>query len=590
MRNERWFLPLRAKFIILLVILIMVPFGISGGMTYTKYSADVRQNAITYSQQTVDQIRMNLDRYVKEMERLTLSPLYDTSVLSILSAHGSGGRESSYITSDEDLKMNLYLSSMAFDRSEIESFLVFTEDGALFSTAAPNVRNYWRQTERDWMDIVDRNDGGLTILPAHQVGYYTNGQRDVISMARAIREPYTLRKLGYIKVDLNMDRFLDIFSAVDFGPDSVLTIRDRNGKIFYPIQEPEAARDIGKFVVSATKSDYTKMTVEAQIPVAPLQRQANELSQYTLFVSVVAIIAAILIAILAADRLVKPIRYLQRKMRQVQQGDFNVRAEVTTYDEIGHLTEGFNHMVIDIERLVKEVYETKWRERDAELAALQSQLNPHFMYNTLETINMLAIQEGTQQISGVATNLGRLLRYTVDKRQVRVTLEDELRFVEAYLEIQSLREGHRLRTELHVDTSFSSALVPKLILQPLVENAIEHAMGSDVVTVRVQATVDGDDLLLIVEDNGRGMEETKLQALYKRMTQSKDSNGDTGYGSPRFGGNNHGYALRNLHQRLQLLYGEQYGVSMTSTAGAGARFQLRMPFEWEEQHDTSDAS
>src|SRR5690606_27649838 len=152
--------------------------------------------------------------------------------------------------------------------------------------------------------------------------------------------------------------------------------------------------------------------------------------------------------------LVRPIAHLHAKMRQVQRGLFNERAVVTTHDEIGQLTEGFNTMIGEIERLVREVYETRRREREAELSALQSQIHPHFLYNTLEMMTMLALQGNRTQLSDIVTNLGKLLRYTVDRQEQKVYLQDEVRFVEAYLQIQGMRLGSRLAAEIRIDSSY----------------------------------------------------------------------------------------------------------------------------------------
>ncbi|WP_165452462.1 cache domain-containing sensor histidine kinase [Paenibacillus thalictri] len=578
---NRFFLSLRMKFMILFMALITIPFMISGAFTYTKYASNVEQSTKNSTLQIVDQIRINLDRYVKEIERLTLAPLYDPNVLAILKNHSQLYQKGAYLTAEEQFKMNLFISSMSFDRSEIESILIFTNDGSLFGNADTNVTNYWLEENKKWMEQVDNDDGGLTILPPHAVSYYMAGPKTVISLSRLIREPYTHSKIGFIKVDLKVDGFENIFSSVNFGNNSKLYIYDRNGIPLYP-QSAAAGPDINdpRFLSASAKSKYTGMQIWGQIPLEELRKEAKDITGYTLMISLISLAVAFLLAIVSSDRLVKPIRHLQSKMELVKKGFLKERAVVVHNDEIGQLSEVFNRMMSEIDRLVREVYETKLRERDAEISALQSQMNPHFLYNTLESINMMAVQINHLELSGVVSSLGKLLRYTVDKRQTKVYLRDELRFVEAYLQIQKLRSGDSMRAELFIDPSLHIVLVPKLLLQPLVENVIEHGMGSEPVTIRIRAAAENDDLIMTVEDDGVGMDDPALERLLLRLSAPEETT--SAARNTAFGQRNGGYALRNVHQRLQLLYGKPYGIRIQHNDHKGMTVLIRLPFEWEE--------
>ena len=260
-------------------------------------------------------------------------------------------------------------------------------------------------------------------------------------------------------------------------------------------------------------------------------------------------------------------------MKLVQSGAFNVKAEVATQDEIGQLSISFNNMVDELNRLVREVYETQLREREAELSALQSQMNPHFLYNTLESINMLALHNDQLQISDIVTSLGKLLRYTVEKADRPVTLKDELLFVEHYMQIQSFRLKNRLHADIDIEPSFEDCLVPKLTLQPLIENVIEHAMAGGTVTVRLTAHFLDDDLVIRVKDNGVGLTDAKMWEIERRMNEKNHWQEENN----SFGQRRRGFGLRNVHQRLKLLYGDGYGLFIERHADAGACFFIRIP-------------
>ncbi len=579
------FIPLRVKFMFLFFVLISVPFIVIGAITYSKYSTDVEKDAENYTFQIVDQIRIYLDKYIKDIERITLAPLYDNKVLDVMRKHSDQPYQKDlYLTSEEQVKLNLFISSFAFERNEIERILIFTNDGGLFSPLESVYKN-WNPESNQWMDTVRTADGAMTIIPPHAVKYDTKQTERVVSIARLIRDPLTKKSLGMIKVDLNSESFESIFSAVRFSPNGKLYIADENGDFFYP--QLEGADRIGlqkqlteqqeRYLIASTRSEYSGLNIIGQIPLNDLQKNAKELIRFTLMISIITIILALLLAVFISSKLVKPIRHLQSKMKLVQIGAFYERATVTSNDEIGLLTDGFNRMISEIDHLVKEVYETKIREREAELSLLQRQMNPHFLYNTLESINLMAINNKQFALSDVISDLGKLLRYTVDKRNRSVFLKDEADFIEAYLELQSSRYGEKFKTEIFIDPSLERCLVPKLILQPLVENVIEHAMGDDPLTILIDSRVEGEDLLLTVWDDGVGIEREKLDRLREQINEDSPEQEFQRYGEVK-----KGFALRNVHRRIRILYGSPYGLTIESEPGTGTLITIQFPLKWEE--------
>ncbi|AOZ91220.1 sensor histidine kinase [Paenibacillus crassostreae] len=588
MKSKRLFLSLRMKFIILLLVLITIPFFLIGFITYKQYSRNVEADAITYTEQIIDQITINLDRYIKDMDRLTLAPYYDNNVIGILNAHLSTTNTSgNFVKSEEAAKMNLMISSLAIDRSELQSITIFANDGTIFSNLQESIAKNWAYEDNHWMDDVIAANGDLVIIPPHTVNYYIGQNKEVVSIARVVRATLTNEQLGIVKVDLTETGFRKILGSASFSPNSQLYVSDRQNKLLYPLHGkvdliatgPKITID-GETLITATKqSGYTGMKVTVLIPQDDMKVGARQLTRSTLFISLGAILLAYFFAGIASGRLVKPIRHLQMKMRKVQKGDFQERAVVTTYDEIGQLTFGFNIMVTEIERLVKEVYESKLREQEAEFYALQSQMNPHFIYNTLESINSLALQSNQFEVSDVVVNLGRLLRYTVDRQDKYVFLKDEISFVKAYLDIQSTRLGINLSTEFYIEIGHDYLLIPKLILQPLVENVIEHALEDDPVTVKIMSTIEEEDLIILIEDNGAGMTTERMAYVKKHIYAERDETL-----RQRFGEKKKEFALRNVHRRLYLLYGEGYGLFINGAKDRGIQLTLRFPLRYEEDN------
>lgn len=585
MKAKKIFLSLRMKINILLLLVITIPFFLSGFITYKQYSRNVEAEAIAYTEQIIDQISINLDRYMKDMDRLTLAPYYDNNVLGILRAHIEATSAGNFVKSEEAAKMNLMISSLAIDRSELLSIAIFANDGTLFSNLQESISQHWEHSDNPWMNDVIAADGDLVIIPPHTVNYYFGSSKEVVSIARVVREAVTNERLGMVKIDLTEAGFQKILGSASFSRNSDIYVSDHQDQLLYPLRGkiegiakgPKITIEGETFITATKQSDYTGMKVTVLIPQDDMKAGARQLTRSTLFISLGAILLAYFLAGIVSGKLVKPIRHLQSKMKKVQKGNFHERAEVTTYDEIGQLTFGFNIMVTEIERLVKEVYESKLREQEAEFYALQSQMNPHFIYNTLESINSLALQSNQFEVSDVVVNLGRLLRYTVDRKDKHVFLKDEISFVQAYLEIQSTRLGIKLITEFEVEIGHDYLMVPKFILQPLVENVIEHALKDDPVTVTIRTLLEEEDILIQIEDNGAGMSAERLEYIQKHMYAEQDETI-----KQRFGEKKKEFALRNVHRRLYLLYGEGYGLFIDRANDRGVQLTLRLPLRYKE--------
>ncbi|NQX57886.1 sensor histidine kinase [Paenibacillus qinlingensis] len=578
-------MSLRTKFLVLFCLMITLPFLFSGYLTYQKYSTNVEREAKTYSDQIVEQLSINLERYVKDIERITIAMYYDANLLQILEKHKIATVSGNYKSIEEQIKMSQLIASIIIDRTELEGVFIFALDGTLFSNLTETIKGNWEPNTSAWMEQVKQKDGGLVILPPVAWNYYLNKPKEALSFARLIKDPLTNRELGYVKVDLTSKGFEKILSTVKVSKNSKLYVFNESLQPIYPFTK-EAPLPSYDEIVSTSSSDiitslrttgYGGLQIVGTIPKEDLLKDARKLTSFTLWISVVSLIFAFGAALFTSNRLVKPVHHLQRKMRRVQGGDFQERATVYSNDEIGLLTEGFNSMVSRLDIMIKEMYELRLREKDSELNALQSQINPHFLYNTLESINMVAVKERNNELSQVITSLGKLLRYTVDKQERFVYLKDELAFVQNYLNIQSFRLEDQLSAEILVDFSHEYAMVPKLILQPIVENAIEHGLAKEPITIQITSKAEGQDLYIFVTDNGKGINPERRKLVEQRLIEPERH--QSGLLSDK---KSKGFALRNIHQRLVILYGESYGLSIAHTGPEGTSFCIRIPFQWEE--------
>lgn len=256
----------------------------------------------------------------------------------------------------------------------------------------------------------------------------------------------------------------------------------------------------------------------------------------------------------------KRIRRLRSGMKEVEQGNFEVNITSDSRDEIGDLVNGFDSMLLQLNTLIKEVYEGRIKEKEYEMRALQAQINPHFLYNTLSLINWKAIEADAQDISKITLALSTFYRTSLNKGKNVMSLSDELRNMRSYLDIQLMMHDYEFDVEFDVDESIGQYQSLNLMLQPLIENAIAH--GIDVKTdgrgkLTITGKEDGDLIVLTVADNGVGMSDE--QAARILTEESK------------------GYGVRNVNERIKLYYGEQYSLQIESKIGQGTKASIRIP-------------
>ncbi|MCE5342120.1 MAG: sensor histidine kinase [Eubacteriales bacterium] len=285
----------------------------------------------------------------------------------------------------------------------------------------------------------------------------------------------------------------------------------------------------------------------------------------------------VLLIIFISGRLTKPLREIRHAMKRVGEGDLDTVVPVRRDDEIAQLAITFNRMIDDTKKSIRQNEGNQRRQRALELKTLQYQINPHFLYNTLDSIYMIARKSGNEDIASLVVNLSALFRLSLAHGQDFVTLEHEIKYVTSYLDIQHIRFPHRFRLNLDVAPELMPRRVLKFLLQPLVENSLSHGLcnDSDDGCISVSARREGDDLVVRVTDNGNGMTEEALEKLKAFIGRT-----DIEENTDPFAG---GVGVRNVNQRMLLYYGR--GIEIESQWEEGTLVTLRIPYDKTEQTD-----
>lgn len=267
---------------------------------------------------------------------------------------------------------------------------------------------------------------------------------------------------------------------------------------------------------------------------------------------------------LTARRLQQRVNRINDKMEQVIQGDLSVRIPVEHSDEFGRIESEFNSMVAEIDRLIREVRQGEQQKRLAELDFLQAQINPHFIHNTLTSIRFMLEMGKVREAGEMIFYFSKLLRRTISRSNEFITLEEEVRTLEDYVNLQKFRYQDSFEASYDISPQTLNARVPALILQPVVENAIFHSVGRSMVHISISARREDSQLILVVEDDGVGMSrELRETVLHKDVQVNR-------------------VGLRNVHDRIQLNYGKEYGLAITEREGHGTCVTFRLPFQESE--------
>ncbi|WP_185970949.1 cache domain-containing sensor histidine kinase [Alkalicoccobacillus porphyridii] len=576
-------MALRQKIIVLFLCIVLIPLNVLGMVTYYYFSKTLEDQTYRFTVQIIDQVNQNVNAYIEEMHRLSLLPLYDREVLAILQDH-EDPTHYTFPKTDELERMSSFLSTLSYNRQELSGIHIMANDGSLFGNLGSprSVHRMTNDVKDEWHQTLMVGDGRSLLLPTHNPSYLL-AETDVFSVGRVIRDPESFNHLGMIKIDIQLTFIESLLEDVSLSEDPSISIIDNQGNLFFEKGKPvyrmlqNEGYIISDFVEreSVVADGIAYLPVIRETPGGEVQTivflpehkifgASQSLRMFTLGLMAAATVLIIMLGLLAERRLTKPIFELRHHMALAEKGEFNHRIKTYSKDELGQLSVSFNHMMEQINELIARVYRTEIREKEAEIKALQSQMNPHFIYNTLEHINMMAITKREYEISDMVASLGKLIRYSIDQKTRFVPLKDELAFVESYVSIQQKRLEGQLTFSISVPEKLLTIKIPKLTIQPLLENAIEHGHihGGIKGDICIKGWQEDGKCYIQVADSGQGMELEQLQRIRTKQQQFHDGNR---------------IALANIAERLNLLLGEPYGLTVESERGVGTKVTICIP-------------
>ena len=554
-------------------------------LSYTRQS--VFENSSLYTQTIIQQMNQNIDSYIDYMENTSYLVSSNEDVQKYLFGDTADPEARDRILSQFETILD--------SRSDILNLGIIAENGRML------INNGQRLTNQD-LDIHSQEwytnalEGRESVyLTSSHVQHIISGERPwVITLSRGIRNKEMgtgQEKEGVFFIDLNYNAISELCDQSMVGNQGYAFIVDADGNIVYHPQQQQLYNElqtenidlvmnagsdivtwgdgINKKMYSISRSEKTGWTVVDCVRVEELLRRSNEAQSIYVLVAIGLMAVALFFSRFVAKSITLPIQRLCDSMERVQEGDFSVSdIVVDSENEIGSLTRSFNVMTQRIHELMAQNIREQEAKRKSELKALQSQINPHFLYNTLDSIIWMAEGKKNEEVVLMTASLARLLRQSISNEDELVSIGQEIEYARGYLTIQKMRYKDKLEFWIEVEPSILNIRLIKLVLQPVIENAIYHGLKykESRGLLLVKGFMKNGNAVLQVIDDGVGMDQETLDHIYERHKVDYHSNG---------------VGIYNVQKRLQLYYGNEYGIVYESKPGEGTTATITIPGQQE---------
>ena len=554
-------------------------------LSYTRQS--VFENSSLYTQTIIQQMNQNIDSYIDYMENTSYLVSSNEDVQKYLFGDTADPEARDRILSQFETILD--------SRSDILNLGIIAENGRMLINNGQHLTNQDLDIHsQEWYTNALEGRESVYLTSSH-VQHIISGERPwVITLSRGIRNKEMgtgQEKEGVFFIDLNYSAISELCDQSMVGNQGYAFIVDADGNIVYHPQQQQLYNElqtenidlvmnagsdivtwgdgINKKMYSISRSEKTGWTVVDCVRVEELLRRSNEAQSIYVLVAMGLMAVALFFSRFVAKSITLPIQRLCDSMERVQEGDFSVSdIVVDSENEIGSLTKSFNVMTQRIHELMAQNIWEQEAKRKSELKALQSQINPHFLYNTLDSIIWMAEGKKNEEVVLMTASLARLLRQSISNEDELVSIGQEIEYARGYLTIQKMRYKDKLEFWIEVEPSILNIRLIKLVLQPVIENAIYHGLKykESRGLLLVKGFMKNGNAVLQVIDDGVGMDQETLDHIYERHKVDYHSNG---------------VGIYNVQKRLQLYYGNEYGIVYESKPGEGTTATITIPGQQE---------
>jgi len=564
------------------VLVLMVAFLIFFLILFQWVKKAVMEQYTSAAEQSVDAVAKNVDYILRDIEVLSDSILTNRDFIEGIKTGNA-----------EQIQSNL--ESAFISNSHVDGIYTLTNNGYFRAGAEieQGIKDFPKQELQD-------TSGEILWFPTYEKSIRIlsgNVAKQYFSMGRKIIDVNSLEGLGYLNIQVNEWQLQESYGEIR-DDQSKIIICTNDGKVVSDSDNElndsyiedigltnSLFKDIGTDTVSReyriNNVPYVAISASCNggswrlVKVTPrlaLYEPVNDMQMYMLIWGTVIIILAIGAAYWYSRRISQPITILQNSMKEVEQGNMETQVDIQVRNELDDLGSSFNHMVRRVNGLMGEVVVAEKQKNELELEVLHAQINPHFLYNTLNTIRWMAKIKGEDSISTAIVALVKLLRVSISLSKNMITLREEIEYVKNYLTIQRLRFNQLFTIEYDIPPEHEGLSIPKMILQPIVENSLIYGIeeGEEMelgLTMRIFTRENGGRVEVVVEDNGPGMEKEVVETIFRG---EKSINKFSKVG------------LNNINQRIKMYFGEDYGLQIHSAKGEGTSVLVTIPKVYKE--------
>ena len=572
------------KFVLTYCILLIIPILIISSYAYAKLSNIITDNFLNSASESFEQSLDYMNYTVYKIFDTSNTIVVNSTVTDILIRDVE-----TYALTDQIYdfsKLQSYLCSFE-NNLDIKKINLYINDGLIYSSE--NVSFFKASSLKNTKveDCILRTNARFIWGPM----WYLNEStvNDTLFLLKSIKNPDDLSEdIGFLRIDFRKSIIQDIIDKINplddvfsfvINSDNKIIASSRDLKDLYDNSSIDleliksAAQfsnqlttfDDGKFYLQSAAIDKTDWYMVNVLPKSSILSTIKTQRNYLFIIVILTIIMAIILAAYLVKVINKRLFQVIDGMRQVPNGHLNNYIENDSSDEVGELIDNYNYMISKMSILVDEQYKLGKEVKNAELKALQSQINPHFLYNTLDMINWMAQKNMNKEISLAVKNLAKFYKLSLNKGKDITTIRNEVEHSKLYVNLQNMRYDNRITLITRLDESLMDCSIPKITFQPIIENSINHGIlgrGMESGSILISGYISQGNLIIQISDDGIGIEKEVLPLILKdNNLQTKGS----------------GYGLKNINQRIKLLYGESYGLSFTSNYGFGTTVEITLP-------------
>ncbi|TBL75408.1 sensor histidine kinase [Paenibacillus thalictri] len=578
---------LQKKLLFLFLPLAILPLAVLGAFSYYKSSQVVQDQVCRTILENLSQVNYSLNYFVKDIEQLTMYIYSSRDIQDVLSKEHQRPLAEKY--QDEKKIADILETFLGFKNWDIAIYLL-GENGDRYFTGELLPGQYDDYNPNWGLFRKMRLAQGNVVWDTHYNMKKTDDFGIVLSSGRQLKKIGTNQPLGYIVLDIMESGLADKYNKARLQPGGQVFLLDASG---YIISSTPSKHQVGtklaepyvEQVLEGSKGFFKQMKVNGEpsmiiydtsevtgfklvsvVPSAVLTKESTSIRSVTIWAMAIGAAVACWLAYVLAVTITTPLRKLRALMRQVESGNMNVAFPSKYKDEVGQLGHSFNTMLQRIKQLIDEVYNKQLMVQEAEIKAIQAQFNPHFLYNALDSINWMARIHKLDNISRTVIALGELLRFSIRKGQSYVSVRDDMQQIRNFLFIQKMRYGDKFEAEIDISPEVERLYTLKLLLQPVVENAITHGLemkkGKGRLVISGERT--GDHVRFTIQDDGVGMPADVVTHIAGGRFMSSNEQ-KTGIG------------LGNLKKRLELYFGREGRLDITSEPGQGTKVVIEIP-------------